>query len=163
MVEAIPGLADGPAGPLWLVAGTYLYCVASGFVFFINAEIFLLAVAAASPPAAAVPLVVAAVLGQMTAKSGMYLAGRGVLSLPFGRKQRRLEAAGRRLQASRIGPGGFTFLSASVGLPPFYVVSILAGTLRIPFLVFFLPGTAGRLIRFGILAFSPQAAMQILE
>jgi membrane protein YqaA with SNARE-associated domain len=146
---------------LWLVLGTYAYCVGSGFIPVMNAEVYLLAVSAASSPATIVPLIVASGLGQMTAKSVMYLAGRGVLSLPFGKHQERLDAAGQKLKGSKIGPGGFIFVSAFTGLPPFYVVSILAGTLRIPFFVFFFPGTVGRLIRFAIMVLFPQLAKGI--
>jgi membrane protein YqaA with SNARE-associated domain len=141
---------------LWLVVGTFFYCIGSGFIPVMNAEVYLLAVSAASSPALAFPLVLAAGLGQMVAKSTMYLAGRGVLSLPMGKHQERLDAAGRKLQGSRAGPGGFVFLSASTGFPPFYIVSIVAGTLKVPFLVFLLPGTVGRLVRFGLMVLFPQ-------
>lgn len=144
-------------GQLWLIIGTYAYCVGSGFIPVMNAEVYLVAVSATSSQAAALPLILAAGLGQMTAKAAMYLAGRGVLSLPMGKHKERLDAAGQRLQASRAGPGSFIFLSASTGFPPFYVISIVSGTLRIPFPVFFFPGFAGRLIRFAALVLFPQA------
>ena len=99
----------------------------------------------------------------MTAKSVMYLAGRGVLSLPFGKQQERMDAAAKKLQGSKIGPGGFVLVSAFTGLPPFYIVSILSGTLRIPFLVFFGPGTIGRLARFAIMVLFPQLAKGIFS
>jgi len=162
-MDAINQLTDGTVEPLWLVIGTFLYCIASGFIFFLNAEVFLLAVAAVSPPRAAIPLLLAATSGQMIAKSTIYLAGRGVLSLPVGRNQGRLKSVGERLKASRMGPAGFILLSSITGFPPFYVVSILAGTLRIPFPVFFVPGTSGRLIRFGILIFFPQLAKGVFQ
>ena len=145
-------------GEVWLVLGTYAYCVGSGLIPVMNAEVYLLAVSAASSPATILPLILAAGFGQMTAKSAMYLAGRGVLSLPFGKHQERLDATSRKLSNSKLGPGGFIFVSGFTGLPPFYVVSILAGTLRIPFFVFFIPGTVGRLVRFAILVLFPQVA-----
>jgi membrane protein YqaA with SNARE-associated domain len=67
-----------------------------------------------------------------------------------------LDAASQKLQSSKVGPGGFVFVSASTGFPPFYGVSILAGTLRIPFPIFFFPGTVGRLIRFALMVLFPQ-------
>lgn len=148
-------------GQVWLVVGTYFYCVGSGFIPVMNAEAYLLVVSATSSPATIVPLILAAGLGQMTAKSIMYLAGRGVLSLNFGRYQERLDATSQKLSKSKLGPGGFIFVSGFAGLPPFYVISILAGTLRIPFLVFFLPGGAGRLARFAILVLFPQAVKSL--
>jgi membrane protein YqaA with SNARE-associated domain len=147
---------EGLVGEFWLVLGTFFYCIGSGFIPVMPAEPYLLAVSAASGPATVLPLILASGLGQMVAKSAMYLAGRGVLSLPMVKHQERLDAASQKLQRSKVGPGGFIFVSASTGWPPFYVVSILAGTLRIPFLVFFLPGTAGRLIRFALMVLFPQ-------
>jgi membrane protein YqaA with SNARE-associated domain len=146
----------------WLVLGTYLYCVAAGFIPVMQTDVYLMAVSTASPPAAVVPLIVAGTLGELSAKSAMYLAGRGVLSLPIGKHRERLDAASKKLQASKMGPGGFILLSGSAGLPPFYIVSILAGTLKIPFPVFFVPGMVGRLVRFGALVLFPQLGKGIL-
>jgi membrane protein YqaA with SNARE-associated domain len=41
------------------------------------------------------------------------------------------------------------------GFPPFYVVSLLAGTFRVNLAAFFLVGLAGRFIRFAVLALFP--------
>lgn len=123
----------------------------------LNAEIYLIAASATSGPAALGPLILAATAGQMVAKSVMYLAGRGVLALPIGRYRERLELAGQRLEGSRLGAAPFVGLSGFSGIPPFYLTSILAGVLRLPFfLVFFAPGAGGRLLRFGLVAGFPQ-------
>ena len=81
---------EGLVGEFWLVLGTFFYCIGSGFIPVLNAELYLVAVSAASAPATVVPLILASGLGQMVAKSAMYLAGRGVLSLPMGKHQKRL-------------------------------------------------------------------------
>ena len=41
------------------------------------------------------------------------------------------------------------------GLPPFYVISTLAGAFRTSFLTFLVAGTVGRFIRFASLAWFP--------
>jgi membrane protein YqaA with SNARE-associated domain len=140
----------------WLILGTFAYCVGSGIVPVLNAEAYLLVVSAASSRVVVGPLILAATLGQMTAKCLIYLSGRGILRIPFRKHREKLDAAHRRLSASRVGTGGFLFLSASLGLPPFYVVSILAGTVQIPFPIFLLTGTAGRLVRFAAVVLVPQ-------
>lgn len=145
----------------WLVLGTFAYCIGSGFIPVMNAEVYLLAVSAASAPATVVPLILAAAFGQMVAKSVMYMGGRGILNLPARKKNAKMEATREKLQKSKAGSGGFIFLSASTGFPPFYVVSILAGTLKIPFLVFFLPGALGRILRFALFVLFPQLAKGI--
>ena len=147
---------DVLVGEMWLVLGTYFFCVGSGFIPVMNAEAYLLVVSATSSPATIVPLILAAGFGQMTAKTAMYFAGRGVISLPLGKYRERLDATSQKLSKSKLGPGGFVLVSASTGLPPFYVVSILAGTVRIPFLVYFVPGTIGRLTRFAVFVLAPQ-------
>lgn len=45
--------------------------------------------------------------------------------------------------------GAVLFLSATLGVPPFYVTPILAGLLRISFPLFFVCGFSGRFLRFG--------------
>lgn len=47
-------------------------------------------------------------------------------------------------------------VSAVVGLPPFYVVSIACGLLRFPFARFFVLGLLGRLVHFGVIVMAPQ-------
>ena len=135
----------------------------SGFVPIMNAEAYLIAVSAASSPAVLLPLILAATAGQMVAKSLMYLAGRGILNLPLGRYRAHLDGAGRRLASSRLGAAPFVGLSGLVGLPPFYITSILAGSLRLPFFwVFLAPGAGGRMIRFGLVALFPQLLKSVL-
>lgn len=160
---AFPGFVEPNAGLAWLLFGIFIYCVGSGLVPVLNAEVFLLAVAAVVPPGAIVPAVLTASLGQMTAKSVLYYAGRGVLSIPLGKHQARLHAAGEQLNRSSLGPGGFVFVSSTTGLPPFTAVSILAGTMRLPLVLFLLTGFAGRLTRFGLLVLFPQVAKGFLK
>ncbi len=44
--------------------------------------------------------------------------------------------------------GLITFVSALVGIPPFFVMAMIAGTLRMNVFVFFLSGIAGRTLFF---------------
>lgn len=140
--------------------GTFAVCVLSAVVPFVNAELYLIGVSAVVPPGVAWMLVIAAALGQMVGKSLMYYAGVGALSLPGERLRRmvanvreRYEGAGAT--GSTLGTG-VILLSAGVGLPPFYVVSIACGLLRIPFMQFFVLGLIGRLARFGVIVLAPQ-------
>lgn len=142
------------------VLGTFAICVVSAVVPFVNAELYLIAASAAVPPGVAWMLVIAAALGQMVGKSLMYYAGVGALSLPGARLQRMVAQVRERYEgAGATGTtlgSGVILLSASVGLPPFYVVSIACGLLRIPFAQFFVLGLLGRLIRFGVIVLAPQ-------
>ena len=46
----------------------------------------------------------------------------------------------------------FVFVSAVVGIPPFYIVSLLGGALELSVTRFIVVGCAGRLIRFLVIA-----------
>ena len=46
-------------------------------------------------------------------------------------------------------------ISAFTGLPPFYLVSVAAPALGVPFRTFLAVGLAGRLLRFGVLVALP--------
>jgi len=104
-----------------------------------------------------VPVVLGMTIGQMIGKVLIYLAGRGAIRMPLRESYKeRLAAARERLERSRLGTVPFLFVSASTGWPPFYVVSILAGVLRLGFWGFFVPGLLGRFVRFAVIAAFPQ-------
>lgn len=135
-------------GRVGLPLATFVYCVASGFIPVLNAELFLLAAAALAPREALPAIAVLAAAGQMVAKSGMYLGGRGVVRLPSEKRKADLEALRARVARWR-SRDLLVLVSAAVGLPPFFAVSILAGTLRFPFPRFLVAGFVGRVLRFG--------------
>jgi membrane protein YqaA with SNARE-associated domain len=147
---------------LGLPFATFLYCVASGVIPVLNAEIFLIGVAAVAPSSSAAALALVGALGQMVAKSGMYLGGRGILRLPLGAKRRAdLDAVQARIEQWR-SKDLLVFVSASVGLPPFFAVSIFAGTLRFPFARFMIAGFLGRLLRFALIVSVPAIGRRIV-
>lgn len=137
------------ATDLGIYGGTFLVCVVSGLVPIINAELWLIgvtvSVATVSPLAG---VVVMAAAGQMVAKALLYLAARGVVDLPTGRYHAAVERARDRIAAWKQKPLALLFVSASVGLPPFYVVALLAGALEVGFRAFCLIGFVGRVLRF---------------
>ena len=139
---------------LGLPLATFLFCAASGVIPVLNAEIFLVGAAALSPDSSPAALALVAALGQVVAKSGMYLGGRGILKLPMGKRKADLDAVQARIERWR-SKDFLVFVSAAVGLPPFFAVSIFAGTLRFPFGRFMLAGFLGRLLRFGLVVAVP--------
>ena len=140
---------------------TFGVCALSAVVPIVNAEIYLLGASALAPRELAIPLIVAAATGQMLGKSVMYFAGVGALRLPSVRLRRMVAKVEERYRTAGKGGatlgGGIILLSAVVGLPPFYVVSIACGLFRIPFMQFLVLGTIGRLIRFAVIVLVPQA------
>jgi membrane protein YqaA with SNARE-associated domain len=136
---------------LWAV--TFLLALASGLVpFVINTELFLLRVAALTD-ASPVAIVALAVSGQMLGKFAVYQVGRGALNVAWVRRG----AASSAAKAFAMHPNGLAVfaLSSVTGVPPFYGVSFMAGTLRLPPAAFLVIGTIGRVIRFGAIFLAP--------
>jgi membrane protein YqaA with SNARE-associated domain len=145
---------------LWLT--TFAVCVAGAIIPFLNTEVYLLSVSALSPRAFVWPLVAAATLGQMAGKVAMFYAGRGVLRirsrrlhLGVGKVRARLE---NRPRAARL----LLFSSATVGIPPLYLMAVACGTVGMGVVSFFLIGSVGRLIHFAVVALLPQYVKALL-
>ena len=147
---------------LWLWLGTFALCVAGAIIPFINTETYLLVVSAASPRAFMAPLVVAATFGQMTGKVAMFYAGRGVLHMRGERLRRGLTAMRARLESRPRAAKLVLFSSATVGIPPLYVMSVACGAIGMGIVPFVVIGTVGRLIHFAVVAFLPQYAKTLL-
>ncbi len=134
---------------------SYIVCFISGFVPVVNAELYLVWAIAISPPEAALGLIVCVTTGQMTAKVLMYLSGAGLIRIPLGRYENKLEQIQQKLSRRSIQTSLFIFASAAVGIPPFYLVSISAGILKHSFARFFIFGLLGRLVRFLVIGLFP--------
>lgn len=163
MVATLAALLSGEelVVRLGLPLATFVYCVASGVIPVVNAEIFLVGVAAVAPPSSLWVVALVAAVGQMVAKSFMYLGGRGVFRLPMGKRKEDLEKARAKVERWR-SRDLLVFVSAGLGLPPFFAIAILAGTLRFPFVRFLLAGFAGRLVRFSLVLAVPQIGRWIV-
>ncbi len=138
-----------------LYISIFVLCFISGFVPLVNAEAVVIGAAALSGEDVIWQIAVVSAFGQMAAKGMLYFAGRGALNIPMGKYEQKLADVERKFEKWRGKSDLFIFLSASVGFPPFYVVSILAGVVKHNFYRFFLSGMIGRTIRFGLLALFP--------
>ena len=67
-----------------------------------------------------------------------------------------MEQARARIGQYRHVGGALVLTSAGLGFPPFYVITVVAGIVRLRFPVFFLTGLLGRLVRFAVIAGIPQ-------
>lgn len=145
-----------------VAVGTFFYCLLSAIVPVANAEVYLVGVALTtdSPP---LLLALAAASGQVLGKMAFYLLGRGVIDVS---RLRRHARTGGRWTARMAGvtawcgqhpwgPSAVTLVSAAAGLPPFAVVSVLAGTLRMRWWLFALCGLVGRFVRFLAVLLAP--------
>ena len=93
--------------------------------------------------------------GQMAGKLVWYYLGASSLHWRWVRKRIETPKAEARLEKWRtrtherpVLTGALVFLSAASGFPPFAIVAVLAGQLRMSLTMFFVLGLLGRWLRF---------------
>jgi membrane protein YqaA with SNARE-associated domain len=146
---------------------TFIVAFLSGLLPFINIEIFLVAAAAIASASSPVwPLGVVAAVGQLAAKTLLYRGAAAGLDSRAGRRVSPERLAALRLRMSEMNPwilGGFNLFSAFSGVPPFFVVSVLAGAVRMRFWQFLLTGLAGRTARLVLMVEFPHVIKGMLR
>jgi membrane protein YqaA with SNARE-associated domain len=145
--------------PAWIGVWCFALMVASAVLPWVNAELIVLSLPAfAKSPAGLFGLVVLATAGHMLGKCAVYWTGRGGGRVGGRVLSPRVESAVAkwrdRLTRPRRAVSLVAFSSLS-GLPPFYFVSLAAGALRMNFALYLAAGSAGRLLRFGVLVMIP--------
>jgi membrane protein YqaA with SNARE-associated domain len=140
----------------------FVVCMVSGFFPVVNAELSMVGLVMLAPESNHfLLLVLMGTLGEIAGKCILYWGGRGAFNLSLARYQERMEKWRSRFTASEPGLSFFIFASAVIGIPPFFVIVILAGTFRLPFVRFFAIGLVGRFIRFTLIGLFPKALMEI--
>ncbi len=135
-----------------LLVGTAI----SGILPLVNAELLVVA-AAAAVPGLGVPLVTAvSTIGQMSTKTLLFALARWAPAKLPERARARVAKACEAASERGGAAGSMVFVSATLGFPPFYGVSLACGALHMPMLPFVLCGAAGRAARFGVLAWIGQ-------
>ena len=145
-----------------------LYAVAlvsffTGFLPTIGIEVYL-AYTALKVKLFAVLISIAfvAAISQMLSKTIIYgMGAKGGKILPNKHRDKLLTWQEKINQGS-AQQRSVIMLSALTGLPPFYLINIICGTLRTSFNNFFWLGLAGTFIRFSVIAFVPAVAIHYL-
>lgn len=147
-------LVDSIVAALGIYAGTLVVGVLSGLIPIINGELFLVGVVLLTGrPGPAIVLALLVAIGQMIAKFVLYKMAHGATGLKKeSRFAKKLEAAKSKVEKWKDKPLAITFVSALTGLPPFYIVTLLAGALGVRFSTFLILGIIGRVVRFVALA-----------
>lgn len=149
---------------LVLVTGVFVLALVSAFVPLVSIELALVGAAATGTTGRLlVAQVLVAATGQMVGKSCFFLGGRAVSVRSTGRKKPRrsriaqwLEGLVARAPAQRAATVVTVLVSAVTGLPPFALVSTLAGGWKLRLPSFFVLGLAGRSARFAGVLLVPQ-------
>lgn len=127
----------------------------SALVPVINIEAYLALLAAVSDVGSVWVLALTAAVGQMFGKLLWYRIGASSLGWGWVRRKVEKPKARARLELWRarthqrpVVAGALVFVSAVTGLPPFAVLSVVAGQLRMNLTLFLGIGLLGRWVRF---------------
>lgn len=139
-----------------LLLTTYAYSAVAAVAALLALEGYL-AVVAGDDSVPSVLIAASAAAGQMTGKLAWYYAGAGSTRLPWLRRtmdkprwQERFARWEERTRGRPVFTGALLSLSAFAGVPPFMVMSVVAGVLRVPLTLFLGTGLAGRFLRFWV-------------
>jgi membrane protein YqaA with SNARE-associated domain len=150
---------------LALVVGVLVIGFVSAFVPVVSIELALVGAAATGSSGKLLAAqVLAAAAGQMVGKSCFFLGGRTAFVAWAKRKPhqsprgKRLGGLVARAARQRAAAAMTVFVSAVTGLPPFAVVSALAGAWRLRLSSFVVLGLAGRSTRFAGVLLVPHFA-----
>ena len=138
-------------GELSLFVGAGLTCLLGGVFPWINAELVVVGTALLLPPAGLPALVLGCATGQMAAKAGVYGLSR-VAPDRLPERLRRLLSRTEHLRGSGRAMALTVLASALVSLPPFYLVTIASGVMRLPFALYAFLGLLGTTTRYAFLA-----------
>jgi membrane protein YqaA with SNARE-associated domain len=126
--------------------------VALGGIFpWINGEVVVAGAALLTPQSGLPVLVLACAAAQMSAKAVLYAVTRWVPE----RLPARARQFATRVEAFRERRGLLVlavFSGSAAAIPPFYLVTLACGMLRVPFALFAIAGLAGTISRYGALA-----------
>lgn len=135
-----------------VMLGTFATCLLSGSIFpWINSELVVIGAAAVLPRELLAPLVLLATAGQMLGKTSIFAIARWTPErLPEGARKFLDRAAA--LGQSKNKMTAALVASAVFGMPPFYLMTLAAGTLGFSLRVFVVAGAAGTLLRYTAIA-----------
>lgn len=154
-------LQDG-GGIIRTYVSCYFLLIGSALIPWLNSELIVVSLSALMPSdAQRVVLVLVAAAGQVSGNSVLYWAGRGAFRLP--RAERTLATWREKLKDRKLGGMAVLLSSATLGLPPFFPLSLLAGSLGVPFARFVVVGTCGRALRYGAVAFASSLVLPLFR
>lgn len=155
----------------WLA---FLVATAGGLFPVVSVEVYLVGATALLSDSHLVAMAVAAGVGQTVGKLPYYFVGRGALRLPWLQRQAERSTGKGRWSARVAGWResaehrplwlAWTMLvSAFASVPPYMVMCVLAGTVRMNPFAFVAVSLVGRIARFALVVFVPGAALAVFD
>jgi|WetSurMetagenome_2_1015567.scaffolds.fasta_scaffold99183_2 membrane protein YqaA with SNARE-associated domain len=147
--------------------GVFLSCfllsIVSALVPWVNGEVVLLAsTAIAHSPWQILSVVLLTSAGQMVGKCVLYWTARRAIPVRSVNLRQSIAIWKQRFSSSPAKPLSLVFISSTLGIPPFYILTVMAGFLQLKFVPYLLLGSLGRVIRFGLLAVIPALALRFV-
>jgi membrane protein YqaA with SNARE-associated domain len=136
-----------------ILIGAALTCSLGGILPWVNSEVVVLASAALLPPATLPLLVGVCATGQMSSKAVVYGVTRWAPHLLPERARSVLARAEQYRDRRRLLIGA-VLVGSAVSVPPFYLVTLASGLLRVSFPLFVLVGLFGTLARYSFLVWA---------
>nr|WP_255430003.1 VTT domain-containing protein [Streptomonospora sp. PA3] len=146
-----------------------MFGAASALVPVLNVELYLVGMGTLRG-GVLFAMAVAAGIGQTAGKILYFYIGRGALNIPW--LKRRSEAPSRwkeraerwraKAEGRPLWTAGLVGVSSLTSIPPFMVVAVLAGTLRMPLAAFTAVTFVTRTARFAVLVYAPGLALGLL-
>jgi membrane protein YqaA with SNARE-associated domain len=134
---------------------TALFGILSAVVPIFNMEAYIVLAYARTEGHSALVMAAIGSLGQNVGKLAWFYAARGALNFEWLRRrlddpkrQRSYERRRAQVEGRPVFSGVLTFFSAMIGFPPFFAMAMIAGSLRMNVVVFFVAGLAGRTLFF---------------
>lgn len=142
--------------PTLVCALTLALIGVAGFLPITAVEPLLFGLGTIVPPSMVVPVALMATATHMTGKTIAFLSS-GAVERVLPQWQRNMIArACERLAGHRSLQIGTLLLSGTTGLPPFTIVTVACGVLRVPLRNYLIAGSVGRAIRFSLLIAGPR-------
>ena len=116
----------------------------------------MVTVSAISARETIIPILIISIISQMAAKVIVYFAGNGAIKLPLRKYEKKIARVKEKFENSKVKPGYFVLISAMTGIPPFYIVTLLSGMMKVHIWDFILFGLLGTSIKFTASLYLPQ-------
>ena len=136
-----------------MLASALGYGIASAIVPVVNAEVYVVGAAVIVPSPLWPALLVLFTVGTMVGKGIVFMSAERLTNAAAPAVRARIDRAVAMLQRRPAAVWPIVFLSAVVGLPPFYAVTVAGGVLRLGLAGFLVVGGVGRLLRFATLLY----------
>ena len=138
----------------FISTNTYLFvgsvCFFTGYIPSVSTEVILAGIGLTLVPNQVFPLAFIGALMQTLAKCHLYFLSKKIAYCLSFKSKRKLISLKHRFTQQESLSNGILFISALIGLPPYYLMNLLCGILNTGWIHFCAIGFIGMFIRFSV-------------